>query len=134
MAQSLALETPMCVGRVRDVFYQNGHVPYDVTPVNHPETKPEPMKTVSVTQLFEDDKEQKRWTGFYAAQGAETYAIAYDGERMYASGVNVSVKSADGNDVGSIETKVDEAKKLIQVTIPDSVAAGTTFEIVTEPN
>lgn len=62
----ISLETPMCVGRVRDTFYEIGHVPFDVYPANKPGT-PE-VKTISVSQTFEDDSGEKRWTGEYACE------------------------------------------------------------------
>jgi len=54
----------MCVGRVRDTYYETGHVPVDLTSANKPGT-PE-MKTVSVSQVFEDDNGEKKWIGDYA--------------------------------------------------------------------
>lgn len=66
VVQMIALETPMCVGRVRDTYYDIGHVPFDFTPSNKPGTAE--MKTVSVSQTFEDDNGEKTWTGEYACE------------------------------------------------------------------
>lgn len=67
----LALETPMCVGRVRDVFYNNGFVPYELTSGN---SEYEDSKTISVTQIFEDGD------GTEATAGERTWTGSYYGE------------------------------------------------------
>lgn len=72
IVQTLALETPMCVGRVRDTFYENGHAPVELTPQNKRGTTP--YKTVSVTQKFDDADGEKRWTGEYAGM----FSIHYE--------------------------------------------------------
>lgn len=56
----------MCVGRVRDVFYESGHAPIELTPTNAPELVKEQPKTIAVTQTFEDGSGEKTWTGEYA--------------------------------------------------------------------
>lgn len=122
----------MCVGRVRDTYYEIGHVPLDLSPQNTPGT-PE-MKTVSISQTFEDDSGEKKWIGEYAAAGADSFSIFYDKERMYSGGVQAEVESKDGEDTAGITTSVDEAQSVIKVEVADSVKQGLTFEIVITPS
>lgn len=131
VVQMIAVETPMCVGRVRDTYYDIGHVPLDLSPANTPGTAE--MKTVSISQVFEDDSGEKKWIGEYAAAGAETFSIFYDKERMYSAGVQANVESKDGDDTTGITATVDEANSLIKVEVADSVKQGSLFEIVTTP-
>lgn len=76
----LALETPMCVGRVRDVFYNNGFVPYELTSGNT-NGAVENSKTVSVTQIFEDGDGteatagERTWTGSYFGELTQTCSL-----------------------------------------------------------
>lgn len=132
VVQMISLETPMCVGRVRDTYYEIGHVPLDITPHQKPGT-PE-MKTISVSQTFEDDSGEKKWVGEYVSAGTDSFSIFYDKERMYSGGVNVAVESKQGSDVSAIKTTVDEAESIIKVEIPESVKQGTYFEIITTPS
>ena len=74
VVQMISLETPMCVGRVRDTFYETGHVPYDVTSANTPGATD--MKTVSVSQVFEDSDGERTWTGDYAGEDGRGAAHA----------------------------------------------------------
>lgn len=132
VVQMISLETPMCVGRVRDTYYELGHVPLDNTPNSKPGTPK--MKTVSVSQTFEDDSGERKWIGEYVSAGADDFTIFYDKERMYSGGVNVVVESKQGSDVSAIKTTVDEAESIIKVEIPDSIKQGTYFEIITTPS
>lgn len=69
----LAQETPMCVGRVRDVYYQHGFVPYEVMS-GHSKGEYPDHKVVSVTQVFEDGD------GTDATAGARKWTGSYRGE------------------------------------------------------
>ncbi|UZJ53409.1 hypothetical protein CBS101457_002729 [Exobasidium rhododendri] len=131
VVQMISLETPMCVGRVRDTFYEIGHVPIDLSSQNKPGTPD--MKTISISQVFEDDKGEKRWTGEYASAGADKFSILFDKARMYSSGVQATVESRDGSDVAGITTSVDEAESIVKVEVSEGVKAGATFEIVLTP-
>lgn len=51
---------------------------------------------------------------------------------MYVGGVKATVTSREGNDVSSVQTAVDEAASIVKVTVPDSLAKGTTFEVIIE--
>lgn len=93
VVSTIAAETPLCVARVRDVHYTLGFHPYDV------EHKAQ-SKTVHVVQFFEDDKDERTWTGVYVGGGVdEKIKLAYDGKRMYAGGVSVNVTGAGAGDV-----------------------------------
>ena len=65
MVSMVATETPMCVGRVRDVFYQYGHTPYLVEKAS---------STILQHAVFEDGD------GTEATSGAKTWAGHYRGE------------------------------------------------------
>jgi len=52
---------------------------------------------------------------------------------MYSGGVQVAVESKEGSDVASITTTVDEAESTVKVEVPESVKAGSTFEVIFTP-
>ncbi|CEH13999.1 STEROIDOGENIC ACUTE REGULATORY PROTEIN (STAR) [Ceraceosorus bombacis] len=130
----LAQETPMCVGRVRDVFYQHGFVPYEVMS-GHSKGEYPDHKVVSVTQVFEDGDGTeatagaRKWTGSYRGAEPDTIHIAYDGERMYKDGVNVTI---GGEGASAVSSSVDEAKSIISVTV-GAEAKDKDFTVTVEP-
>lgn len=52
---------------------------------------------------------------------------------MYADGLNVAVQSKDDTDVSEIKTSVDEAESVVKVQVPESIKAGSFFEVVISP-
>ena len=128
---SLAQETPMCVGRVRDVYYEHGHAPIELTTRNSDLVKSD-FKTTAITQVFEDENGEKTWNGHYASNGPDDISIFYDSKRMYIGGVNVSIESKDGNDVSGVHATVDEANSIVKVKV-ESLEKGKTFEVVITP-
>lgn len=128
---SLAQETPMCVGRVRDVYYEHGHAPIELTTRNSTLVKSD-FKTTAITQVFEDENGEKTWTGHYASNGPDDLSILYDGKRMYIGGVNASVQSKDGNDVSGVHATIDEQNNIVKVKV-ESLEKGKTFEVAITP-
>lgn len=131
VVSSLAQETPMCVGRVRDVFYEVGHVPLELTTKNSDKVSSD-FKTTAVTQSFDDEDGEKKWTGEYVSAGPDEFEILYDSKRMYVGGVNVSIQSKEGNDVSGVKVTTDEASSTVKVQV-ESLEKGKSFEVVIEP-
>lgn len=126
----VATETPMCVGRVRDVFYQTGHLPYD-SAQDHGDKA---GKTVLVYSEFEDgdgseaQSGEKRWTVWYHAEGEETIKLKYDNQRLYSS-VNVKVEGAAADDV---KTSVDKEGGFVTIEVSEA-AKGKGFSVTLTP-
>lgn len=118
----IANETPMCAARVRDTHYTIGYHPYDLHSYNGGSKD---ANATSVTQVFEDDKNEKTWTGSYIGAEAEQFEIAYDGQRMYSGGVDVSVEGEGASDVTA---QVDESKSVVVVDVKDG-AKGKNFQM-----
>lgn len=122
----LATETPMCVGRVRDVYYSTGFAPHD----EHREGG----KTIMATMEFEDgdgteaSAGERKWTGIYLAKGADEFNVIYDTKRMYPQGVDFAVEG-DAKDNVKVEQN-GEGK--IKVTV-DEKADGKQFRVVITP-
>jgi len=134
VVQMLAVETPMCVGRVRDVFYQTGYVPYELV-ANNTSGEYADHQSVSVLQLFDDGdgteatSGERRWTAQYLGTGKDTVHIAYDGQRMYPAGVHVEVQ---GDAAAAVTVNVDEQKKLITLEVAEE-AKDKNFDVVVTP-
>jgi hypothetical protein len=113
VVSTIAAETPMCVGRVRDVYYSFGYHPYELNTSNGGSHD---AKSVGVTQVFEDAKGQKQWIGSYRGVGADKIEIAYDAQRLYSSGVSASV---EGEGASEVSASVDEDKHVVTVEVSD---------------
>ncbi|KAJ1028543.1 hypothetical protein NDA16_001709 [Ustilago loliicola] len=124
----VATETPMCVGRVRDVYYQTGHLPYDAA---QDEGDQPATKSILVYSEFEDGdgteatSGQKRWTIWYHAQGEETFKIRYDNQRLYPT-LNVAVEG------DHVKASVDKDAGLVTVEVGEE-AKGKQFSLVFTP-
>lgn len=118
----IATETPMCCGRVRDVHYTVGFHPYELHSSNGGTSD---SKTVNITQAFDSDNDANEWTSLYTGTGADSFQIAYDGKRMYSSGINVAVT---GDGASEVSTSVDEEKHIISVEVKEG-AKGKQFEM-----
>lgn len=108
VVSTIANETPLCVARVRDVHYTLGFHPYDL---DHNDKS----TLVHVLQEFEDDNNERKWTGYYiGGDSDEQVKLAYDGKRMYASGVNVSVTGAAAEHV---KATPDETNHIVTLDV-----------------
>lgn len=127
----VATETPMCVGRVRDVFYTFGHLPYDLSQENGDKSA---GKTVLIYSEFEDgdgseaQSGEKRWTVWYHAEGQETIKLKYDNQRLYPT-LNVNV---DGDAKDEVKAEVDKEAGVVTVEVPES-AKGKGFSLTFTP-
>ena len=123
----LATETPMCVGRVRDVLYSTGFAPYLLD--NH-----DASKTILATMSFDDGDGteatagERKYTAFLFAQAEDTLSFRYDAKRMYPDGVKVSVEG-EAADLVKAQT---EGADLVKVSVPAD-AKGKRFELIIEP-
>lgn len=127
----VATETPMCVGRVRDVYYQFGHLPYDAA---QDEGDKSAGKSILVYSEFEDGdgteatSGEKRWTVWYQAQGEETIKLKYDNQRLYSS-LNIAVEGEGKDDV---KASVDKDAGVVTVEVGEG-AKGKQFSLVFTP-
>lgn len=126
----VATETPMCVGRVRDVFYTLGHSPF----IAGQEKGEKDSNTILNAAEFEDGDGSeatsgtKKWTIWYQATGADTLHIKYDNQRMYPS-VNVDVSGEAASDV---KTDIDTSAGVVKVDIAEA-AKGKKFSLAFTP-
>lgn len=133
VVSSIAQETPMCVGRVRDVYYEEGHAPIELSTKNSTLVKQD-FTSTAVTQTFNDSDGEKVWIGEYVSNGEQDeITILYDSKRMYAGGVTATIGSKEGNDVSSVKANVDEANSVVKVDV-QGLEKGKTFEVTIEPS
>lgn len=131
VVSAVATDTPMCVGCVRDVYYQVGHLPYDST---QDEGEKSAGKSILVYSEFEDGdgteatSGEKRWTIWYQATGAETTKIRYDNQRLYTS-LNVAV---EGDAKDDVKASIDEEAGIVTVDVGEG-ATGKQFSLVFTP-
>ncbi|SNX83070.1 uncharacterized protein MEPE_01776 [Melanopsichium pennsylvanicum] len=127
----VATETPMCVGRVRDVYYSTGHLPYDAA---QEEGSNSATKSILIYSEYEDGdgteatSGEKRWSIWYHATGAETIKIKYDDQRLYPN-LNVAVEGDAQDHVTAI---VDAEAAVVNVEVKEG-AAGKGFSLVFTP-
>ncbi|KAN0066473.1 hypothetical protein ACQY0O_000567 [Thecaphora frezii] len=126
----VATETPMCVGRVRDIAYTYGHAPHEVLAQGE-----ERNKTSLVHAEYEDGDGTeatggaKRWTGYYFGEGTDTFAVKYDNQRLYSQGIKLTVSGAAASKVQATD---DAAAGQVKVEV-DETAKGEKFTLVIEP-
>lgn len=126
----VATETPMCVGRVRDVYYTLGHSPF----IAGQEKGEKDSNTILNAAEFEDGDGSeatsgaKQWTIWYQATGADTLVIKYDNERMYPT-LDVNVQGEAASDV---KTDIDTSAGTVKVEIAEA-AKGKKFSLVFTP-
>ncbi|KAJ1585014.1 hypothetical protein NDA15_001891 [Ustilago hordei] len=131
VVSAVATETPMCVGCVRDVYYQIGHLPYDSA---QDEGEKSAGKSILVYSEFEDGdgteatSGEKRWTIWYQATGAETIKIRYDNQRLYTS-LNVAV---EGDAKDDVKASIDKEAGIVMVDVGEG-ATGKQFSLVFTP-
>ena len=97
MVNMVALETPMCVGRARDVFYQVGHAPY-VEPVEgDDDVKGVIFQTESFTDpgATPDDPGALEYRCIFTTSKGASFRVMYDNKRMYSNGVDASSSLPD---------------------------------------
>lgn len=159
----VATETPMCVGRVRDVFYTNGFAPYETVPESE-----DSNNTCSQIQTFDDGdgteaaSGERRWTGYYLgacgfltkaefhlAQVSLTsiHSLTFASLRSIGRGADsFSIQydgkrmypsgvsvSVEGAGASEVSTSVDESAHLVKVEVKDG-SDGKEFQIVITPN
>ncbi|KAL9937896.1 hypothetical protein V8E36_003441 [Tilletia maclaganii] len=130
VAALVATETPLCVAKVRDVIYQTGFAPYQLTRDSNGKLRT--FSTINITQEFEDGDGQehnageRKWTSYFLSKGPEELEIAYDGARMYPDGVTASV---DGE--GATAT-VDAANNRVKVSVAEG-SEGKRFSVTIVP-
>lgn len=126
----VATETPMCVGRVRDIYYSAGHLPYDAAQ----ETGVKSDKSILIYSEYADGdgteatSGEKRWTIWYHATGEDTIKLKFDNQRLYPS-LNVKV---EGEAADHVTPTVDQAAGLVTVQISEA-AKGKGFSLVFTP-
>ncbi|SAM80975.1 uncharacterized protein UBRO_02672 [Ustilago bromivora] len=131
VVSAVATDTPMCVGCVRDVYYQVGHLPYDSA---QDEGEKSAGKSILVYSEFEDGdgteatSGEKRWTIWYQATGAETIKIRYDNQRLYTS-LNVAV---EGDAKDDVKASIDKEAGIVTVDVGEG-ATGKQFSLVFTP-
>ncbi|PWY99076.1 Bet v1-like protein [Testicularia cyperi] len=126
----VATETPMCVGRVRDVYYTYGHLPY----LAGQESGEKDGKTILIYSDFQDGdgteatSGEKRWSIWYLATGEESLTIKYDNQRMHPT-LNAAI---EGDASDQVTATVDSDAAQVKVQIPES-AKGKKFSLVLTP-
>ncbi|SPO23307.1 uncharacterized protein UTRI_01985 [Ustilago trichophora] len=127
----VATETPMCVGRVRDIYYSAGHLPYDAA-------QEEGEKSAAVSTLIYSEYEdgdgteatsgEKRWSVWYHANGPETFKLKFDNQRLYPT-LNVAV---EGDAKDHVTATVDQEAAVVTVEVKEG-AKGKGFSLVFTP-
>ncbi len=124
----VATETPMCVGRVRDTYYAQGHLPYDAAQEEGGDKSE--SKTILRYSEYEDgdgseaSSGEKRWSVWYHAKGADTLKLKYDNQRLYPN-LNVGVEGEAKEDV---KANVDKEAGVVTVEVGEG-AAGKGFQL-----
>ncbi|EST07749.1 START domain protein [Kalmanozyma brasiliensis GHG001] len=127
----VATETPMCVGRVRDTYYSNGHLPYDAA---WEDGKASDKDSILRYSEYEDgdgseaSSGKKQWSIWYQAVGEDTIKIRFDNQKLYTS-LNVAVEGEAASDVTA---DVDQDAGLVTVKVADG-AKGKGFSLVFTP-
>ncbi|GAK63649.1 bet v1-like protein [Moesziomyces antarcticus] len=127
----VATETPMCVGRVRDVYYTNGHLPYDAAQDKGDKSS---SNTILVYSEYEDGdgteatSGEKRWTIWYHATGEDSLKLKFDNQRLYPS-LNVAV---EGDAASDVTADVDQEAGIVSVKVAEA-AKGKGFSLVFTP-
>ncbi|CDS82234.1 uncharacterized protein SPSC_03054 [Sporisorium scitamineum] len=127
----VATETPMCVGRVRDVYYSVGHLPYDAA-WEHGGTSAE--KSTLVYSEYEDGDGTEatsgasKWTIWYHANGEDEIKLKFDNEKLYP---NLKV-AVEGDAAADVTADIDQAAGLVTVKVAEG-AKGKGFSLVFTP-
>ncbi|SJX61892.1 uncharacterized protein SRS1_12876 [Sporisorium reilianum f. sp. reilianum] len=127
----VATETPMCVGRVRDVYYSVGHLPYDAA---WEEGGAPAGKSTLVYSEYEDGdgteatSGARRWTIWYHATGEDTIKLKFDNQKLYPA-LKVAV---EGDAAADVSADVDQAAGLVTVKVAEG-AKGKGFSLVFTP-
>lgn len=119
----VAAETPLCIGRARDLFYERGYAPY----VRH-DGSHEPAVVFQTETVNLDTKSREyRCTVTTGPKTGDHFEIAYDAQRMYRQegGVEVSVEG----DTAAVEVQ-DNGKGVVLVI---TQASGKTLTVVLRP-
>ncbi|GAA5882955.1 hypothetical protein JCM3774_001845 [Rhodotorula dairenensis] len=118
LASAVANETPLCVGRARDVYYKHGFAPHLRFRGSE--------KSGGIVYQFENYEPDSRKYIVTISSGStpgDSIEILYDTEKVYPSGVKVSVEGDasavavedDGKGVVRIESK--EAGKAVTIVL-----------------
>lgn len=127
----VATETPMCVGRVRDVYYTYGHLPYDAA---WEEGGKSAGNSVLVYSEYEDGdgteatSGEKKWTIWYHANGEDTLKFKFDNSKLYSS-LHVAV---EGDAASDVTAEVDQAAGVVTAKVAEG-AKGKGFSLVFTP-
>ncbi|GAA5888739.1 hypothetical protein JCM16303_005113 [Sporobolomyces ruberrimus] len=88
-------ETPLCVGKARDAFYEHGFAPYVKNTTRE-------SSIIFQNESFDAATKKYRCLLTTGAQSNERFKIVYDQERMYKSGIVVTIDgdAVDAQDDG----------------------------------
>ena len=127
----VATETPMCVGRVRDVFYSVGHLPYDAAWEDGSRSA---EKSVLVYSEYEDGDGSeatsgaRRWTIWYHATGEDEIKLKFDNQKLYPQ-LKVAVEGQAASDVTA---DIDQSGGVVTVKVAEA-AKGKGFSLIFTP-
>ncbi|KAM0745897.1 Bet v1-like protein [Meredithblackwellia eburnea MCA 4105] len=118
LVRALAKDIPACVGHARDVFYKVGHPPYAKFVEGQTDTE-----AIFQTTDISPDKDLEYFFTFTSRPGAQ-FNLVYDAQKMYARGIDLSVRGRDTIDVTGVEV-VDDGNGTVHVNcfgpVPETV-------------
>ncbi|GAA5980679.1 hypothetical protein JCM10908_001731 [Rhodotorula pacifica] len=118
LANAVANETPLCVGRARDVFYKHGFAP-------HLKFRGEEKAGGIVYQFenYEPDQHKYICTISTGTTPGDSIEIVYDTKKVFTSGVKVSVEGEasavviENDGKGAVRVESKEAGKSVTIVL-----------------